>query len=138
MTFSRSDNLRNHQKKNCKGIKPPKNDNKATNQSFNCDKCDDTFSSHMKLSAHKKAKHRNYRYICKKCRKRFVSEVGLKTHNDISHSNKSNLLPFHCSYCTEKFTKQFDLEKHMKNNHWWIFHQKVASFKFMCIYRTPS
>ena len=117
ITFSRSDNLRNHQKKNCKGMKPHKDNKKAPSKSLNCDKCDETFSSHMKLSQHKKAKHRNYNYVCKKCGKRYVSQVGLKTHNDISHLNISNLLPFHCSFCAEKFTRQFDLEKHMKKNH---------------------
>lgn len=92
-----------------------KKTSKAT-KSFECKKCDKSFTTNIQLLNHTKRNHGGAKTnICKYpgCNHSYSTPSSLKVHTLRHHSEKK----FKCRYCESEFTMQGDLNQHYARKH---------------------
>ena len=99
--------------------------------SYNCSKCDKTFSQMIGLKKHIESFHEGIRYNCEKCEKSFTKKHNLNVHIQAIHKEKKsedlpkdqikkkkkkikNLL---CLLCDKTFSKSSNLKVHTESVH---------------------
>ena len=78
---------------------------------FECSECGKTYDVEKKLKRHVKEAHEGKKHLCTLCEKYYVTEKVLKEHVEMVHYK---LKPLKCSECDHKFTRQSDLNKHLR------------------------
>ena len=78
---------------NCKEISK----NKSTENNFQCEGCDKSFTKKRSLERHRKVTHEGYRENCTKCSKTFTRKEFLISHIKTVHSNTKP--EFKCESC---------------------------------------
>lgn len=83
-------------------------------QSYKCDTCGESFSSHPELSKHIKTHGKN-RYQCLVCNRWFAKKYLLNAHQKTHSGIKSH----ECTLCHKRYTNQGNLDRHIR-----VFHRK--------------
>ena len=102
-------------------IKIDRNDDKIDD--IECKKCDNTFESRENLKEHMKTKHRksypikqqDERLKCDKCEYSCIDKSDMRKH--IVDKHPKCIQPKKCKMCEKTFTKNVELERHIKIHH---------------------
>ena len=108
-SFKRIDELRTHQKRNCK------DQIEKEEKQHKCDQCE--YASHKKyaLQNHINAVHLKIQpFKCETCDKACSSKEGLRSHVMRMHLDQR---PFGCDLCIKRFTVPSELRKHKEMCH---------------------
>ena len=81
---------------------PPSNQ-----KDYNCEYCQEKFSSKAELRKHDQSHHK---YKCTICKEAFVSKLAF-----LEHTKANHIVP--CSYCKHVFNSQDQLKVHLEKNH---------------------
>lgn len=92
---------------------------------LSCSQCDNRYSHQQSLHAHVKRAHPEF--VCKICPKKFDNEKSLKVHEQV-HLPDDKKFKVNCPYCDKKFTKNVNVQAHIKSIHqmerpflWWVY-----------------
>uniref|UniRef100_A0A4W5NLN3 C2H2-type domain-containing protein n=1 Tax=Hucho hucho TaxID=62062 RepID=A0A4W5NLN3_9TELE len=102
--FTRSDNLKRHQRTHKKG--------------GDCPYCDKSFSEPGELKIHMEVHSQERPYLCPDCGKQFKQLWVLKNHQ-LKHTEKISPQERHhfCSDCGKSFTRRHSLRRHQQETH---------------------
>lgn len=81
--------------------------NHDTSQQYNCNVCNETFSTELQLKGHIRAVHTSF--LCSECGKTFKNNSLLTSHQKVHNSDR----PFVCSKCPSRFKWKVALTYHM-------------------------
>ena len=77
-------------------------------ESYNCDKCEASYTSYTGLKNHRENKHEGIRYSCESCNYAATTQSHLNTHKRIKHEG----VKYECGQCDSKYVKMQDLRRH--------------------------
>ncbi|XP_036809586.1 zinc finger and BTB domain-containing protein 20 isoform X5 [Oncorhynchus mykiss] len=101
-SFSRSSNLKRHQRRVHTGVKP-----------FSCTQCDMRFAQAGNLKRHQRVHTGEKPYSCPQCEKRFSRQHQLKMHLKVHTGERL----FPCTHCGKRFSERSYLRIHQQKNH---------------------
>ena len=84
-----------------------------------CNVCGRKMSSQTVLEKHKERKHSSI-FKCEPCKKQYTMKIFLERHFKTEHGGQKSPkeIPYrHCSHCSYKSTKKYNLELHIQNAH---------------------
>ncbi|GFY46819.1 zinc finger protein 236 [Trichonephila inaurata madagascariensis] len=81
---------------------------------FRCELCGEMFTQAKSLAQHRNEKHlKEKMFECNICTATFTAKRGLARHMNIHDIN----LPFHCAYCSDRYSTKEQYKSHLKEKH---------------------